>query len=92
MDKYLHNVADLPTSQRSVVESIIGHSLHDDQQLYIVALDAAVTPSADVRRQAWHELQEIISEAQQNVRDSNISPEELERTIDEASDQIRYGE
>jgi hypothetical protein len=71
------------------VESIIGHPLRDDQQLYIVALDAAVEPAAAVRRQAWNELEEIIAEAHQNVRDAGVTPDELERTIDEACDQVR---
>jgi hypothetical protein len=91
MDKLLHNVGDLPSHERSAVEAIIGQSLRDDQQLYIVALDAAVEPSVAVRRKAWNELEAIIAEAQQNVRDSGVSPEEIERTIDEACDEVRYG-
>ena len=91
MDKLLHNVGDLPSHERSAVEAIIGHSLRDDQQLYIVALDAGVEPSVAVRRQAWNELEEIIAEAHQNVRDSGVSPQELDRTIDETCDEVRYG-
>jgi hypothetical protein len=91
MDKLLHNVGDLPSPERFAVESIIGHALRDDQQLYIVALDAAAVPTTAVRRQAWHELEEIIAEVHDNVRTSGISPEELEQTIDEACNEVRYG-
>lgn len=91
MDKLFHNVGDLPFDERSAVEAIIGHSLRDEQHLYIVALDAAVDPSVAVRRGAWQELEEIIAEAQQNVSDTGVSTEELEREIDEACDQVRYG-
>ena len=91
VDKLLYNVGDLPSHERSAVEAIIGHALRDDQQLYIVALDAAVEPSVAVRRQAWNELEEIIAEAHRNVRDSGATSEELERTIDEACDEVRYG-
>ena len=91
MEKLLHNVGELPSSERSAVEAILGQTLRDDQQLYIVALDGAVEPSADVRRQAWHDLEQIIAEAQDNVRDSGASPDELERTIAEACDEVRYG-
>jgi hypothetical protein len=91
MDKLLHNVGDLPFPERSAVEAIIGHSLRDDQQLYIVALDAAVEPAEPTRREAWNEIEEIIAESHQNVRQSGVSQEELERTIDQACDEVRYG-
>jgi hypothetical protein len=91
MDKLLHNVGDLPSSERFAVESIIGHALRDDQQLYIVALDAASQPAAEVRQQAWHELEKIIAEAHNDVRTSGVTPEELEQTIDEACNEVRYG-
>ena len=91
MDKLLHNVADLPLPERSAIETIIGHALRNEQQLYIVALDGAVEPSAAARSQAWNELEQIIAEAHQNVRYSGVSPEEIDRTIDEACDEVRYG-
>jgi hypothetical protein len=91
MHKLLHNVGDLPSPERSAVEAIIGHALRDDQLLYIVALDAAVEPTAAIRRQAWNELEELIAKAHDNVRDSGVTPEELERTVDEACDEVRYG-
>jgi hypothetical protein len=91
MDKLLHNVGDLPSPERSAVETLIGHTLRDDQQLYIVALDAAVEPTENIRRQAWNEIEVIIAESHQNVRQSGVSQEELERTIDETCDEVRYG-
>jgi hypothetical protein len=92
MDKLLHSVGDLPSPERAAVEAIIGHALRDDQQLYIVALDAAIEPAAAVRRQAWSELEELMEEAHVNVRDSDVTPDELARTIDEVCDEVRYGE
>jgi hypothetical protein len=91
MDRLLHNVGDLPGPERSAVEAIIGYALRDDQQLYIVTLDAAVEPTAEVRRQAWGDLESILAESHQHVRESGVSPDELERTIDEACDDVRYG-
>jgi hypothetical protein len=92
MDELLHNVSDLPSTQRSVIESIIGHALRDDQQLFIAAIDAAVEPAAAVRQKAWDELQEIITEAHENVLGSGVTPEALDQTIDEACNEVRYGE
>jgi hypothetical protein len=91
MNRLLHNVGELPAAERSAIEAIIGHTLRDDQQLYIVALDAASQPAAEVRQQAWHELEKIIAEAHNNVRTSGVTPEEFEQTIDEACKEVRYG-
>ena len=91
MDKLVHNVGDLPSLERSAVEAIIGHPLRDDQRLFIVALDATAEPASEVRHEAWNELEVIIAEAGQNVRDSGSSQAELDRTIDEACDEVRYG-
>jgi hypothetical protein len=91
MDKLLHNVGDLPSPERFAVESIIGHALRDDQQLYIVALDAAAQLAAEVRRHAWSELEEIIAEAHSNVCTSGVAPQQLEQTIDEACNEVRDG-
>lgn len=91
MDKLLQNVGDLPTPARSAVEALMGHALRDDQQLYIVALDAAEAPAAADRQAAWSELEAIIADAHGQVRQSGLSPAELEQTVDEACRQTRYG-
>lgn len=90
MDKTLHNVADLPAATRSAVESLVGHPLRDSQQLYILALER-VEPSVDQREQAWEELTEILNEAHDHVRRSGVAPDEVERLIDEACAEVRYG-
>ncbi|HZZ26992.1 MAG TPA: hypothetical protein VFE46_03205 [Pirellulales bacterium] len=91
MDKLLQNAGDLPASARSAVESLMGHTLRDDQPVYIVALDAAKEPPAQQRREAWADLQEIMAEMQASVLQSGISPEELDRVIDEECEEVRYG-
>jgi hypothetical protein len=91
MDKLLQNAGDLPASARSAVESLMGHALRDDQPVYIVALDAAKEPPAQQRREALNDLQEIMDEMHANVRKTGISADEVERTIDQACDEVRYG-
>ena len=92
MDKLLHNVGDLPASARSAVESLMGHALRDNQQLYIMALDTATEPAVEQRREASHDLQEIMHEMQSSVRQTGIAGDEVERIIDEACDEVRYGQ
>ncbi len=91
MDKLLQNAGDLPASARSAVESLMGHALRDDQPVYIVALDAAIEPPVQQRREAWHDLQEIMDEMHASVRQSGIPAAEVEQTIDQACDEVRYG-
>ncbi len=91
MDKLLHNVGDLSNPDRSAVENIMGHPLRDDQQLYIVVLDSAAEPAATERMSAWDDLQAIIADAKGNVRQSAESSEEIDRLIDEACSDVRYG-
>jgi hypothetical protein len=69
----------------------MGHALRDDQPVYIVALDTATEPPPEQRRQAWADLQEIMAEMQASVLQSGLSPEELDRVIDEECEEVRYG-
>ena len=91
VDKLLHNVGDLSNPDRSAVENLMGHPLRDDQQLYIVALDAVAEPVAAERQSAWDNLQAIIADAKDNVGQSPDSADEIERVIDEACNEARYG-
>ena len=91
MDNLLHNVNDLPTATRSVVETLVGHPLRDDQRLYIVAFDPVEERSTEVRRAAWDELQKIMEVMKNNARDSGRSADEIDRLIDEACESVRYG-
>ena len=90
MNTSLHNVGELSGPARSTVEGLMGHPLRDNQQLYIVAVDATVAPAAE-RHAAWQELQSIIAESHENVRQFGASEAELESAIDEACHDVRYG-
>jgi hypothetical protein len=43
------------------------------------------------RREAWAEIEEIISESHQNIYRSNVAPDELEGMIDAECNDVRYG-
>ena len=55
------------------------------------ALDAVTEPIAAQRQAAWDDLQAIIAEANDNVRQAGESPESIDQAIDEACDEVRYG-
>ncbi len=91
MDKAIHNVNELAASARTTVETLMGHPLRDDQQLFIVALDGVSEPPQEQRRTAWTELKSMLEVMQQNASQSGRSPQEIDRLIDEACDSVRYG-
>jgi hypothetical protein len=91
MEKHLHSVAALSDSARTVVEALIGRSLRDDQQVYIVPLDRATEPPAQQRQEAWNDLREILDEVHQSVRATAIPVEQIEQIVDEACEHVRYG-
>ena len=91
MDKLLHSVGDLAPTARVAVEGLVGHALDDDQQVYVVALDRALEPPPQQRREAWNDLQGIIDGMHQSVRATGIPVDQAERIIDEACDNVRYG-
>jgi hypothetical protein len=91
MEQLLHNVDQLSSATRSAVEALIGHPLRDDQQLYIAAIKKTADPSVEERRHAWDELQKIIADLHSTTRRSGAPAEQVERTIDEECETVRYG-
>ena len=87
----LHNVADMPASARAAVEGLVGHALDDDQQVYVLALDRAWEPPVEQRRDAWDDLQGIIDDMHQSARATGIPVDQAEQIIDEACENVRYG-
>ncbi len=87
----VHNVNELPAGARSAVETLVGHALRDDQQLNIVALDGAVEPKTAQRLAEWNELTTMLDVMHENARQSDRSPQEIDRLIDEACESVRYG-
>ena len=69
----------------------MGRPLRDSQQVYIVALDDATEPSADERQSAWRELETLIAETHAQVQQNGVPVDQLEQTIDEVCDDVRYG-
>lgn len=91
MENHWYNVGELSAGARSAVEGLMGRALRDDERVYIVAVAAGTDPSTDQRRRAWEELQEMLAETQGHARQSGVAAEEMERAIEEACRDVRYG-
>jgi hypothetical protein len=91
MDTFLQIVGQLPATARSAVESLIGHPLCDDQQLYIAAFGISVEPANDPPSKSWDDLHRIIADMQKNLPQSGATSQGIERVIDEECNAVRYG-
>ncbi len=91
MDKVFHNVSDLPETNRSVVEAIVGHPLRSDDVLYIATIRVENKPTSAERNAAWDELMSIIAETHQQAGNSGLSSEQIDALIDSECAAVRYG-
>jgi len=91
MEKSLHHVADLPETDRSMVEKLVGHTLQKDDVIYIAALGVAAEPEEAQRTAAWNELESIIAETQRNAEKSGLPSEQIDALIDAECAAVRYG-
>lgn len=91
MEKSLHQVADLPETDRSMVEKLVGHPLRTDDVIYIATLGVASEPAEAERTAAWMELESIIAETQRNAAKSGLSSEQVDAIIDAECAAVRYG-
>jgi hypothetical protein len=91
MEKLLHNVADLPLSTRAAVEELVGHALNEEQRVFVAVVDAAHEPLTTDRLAAWDQLRSIMDAIHARVRASGTDVADIERAIDQACDEVRYG-
>jgi hypothetical protein len=91
MEKSLHNIADLSDSTRATVEGLVGHPLRPDDVLYIATLGVQSESTPAEKQAAWDELESILAETQRSAQASGLSPDEIDKLIDEESAAVRYG-
>jgi len=78
--------------ERRSVEHLLGHPLQDDEQVYILAFKPGVIPDEQTRRRALANLQQMFAAAEQHSMEQAVSDTEIDAAVEEAMDQIRYGQ
>lgn len=76
---------------RRSVEHLLGRSLQDDQQIYILAFKPGVAPDENTRRRAAASMLQTFDKAEQHARQQGVSDAEIDEAVDEAMDHVRYG-
>lgn len=90
MQRSIHPVAELSDASRSAVESLVGHSLQNDEMVYVATLGIAEEPAPAQRAAAWDELESILAETQQNAARSGSTCEQIDKLIDAECALVRY--
>lgn len=90
MQRSIHPVAGLSDASRSGVESLVGHSLQNDEMVYVATLGIQKEPAPAQRETAWDELESIIAETQQSAAKSGLSGEQIDNLIDAECAAVRY--
>jgi hypothetical protein len=75
-------------SAKEALEKLLGRHLDDDEEISIWASWPHTAPTGAARKEAWRQLNDHLDHIAEK---SSGSAEELERLVDEVSDQVRYG-
>ncbi|MBI3466020.1 MAG: hypothetical protein HY000_23650 [Planctomycetes bacterium] len=85
------SVSEMGRDERRSVEHLLGHSLQDDEQVYILAFKPGVIPDNDTRQRALASLKQTFAAAEQHSIQQGVADDEIDAAVDEAMDRIRYG-
>lgn len=85
----IRNVNEIPASQRSMLESMLGQQLAPEQQVFVIAYTPNVAPDPAVRAAARKRLQKTFEIIDRNAQVRGVAPEEAEAAIDEAMEHVR---
>lgn len=85
------NVGDIESDERRSLELLLGQKLQDDQQVYIVAFSPGVVPDDETRKRALANMRKTFAKTEQYAKDHCITEQEIDETVDEAMQHVRYG-
>ena len=87
-DLSTHKTKELPASAKEAIEKLLGRQLADDEEVSIWTSRPHAAPTGAERKQAWRRLNDHLDRLAEKT---SGSAEELERLVDEVSDQVRHG-
>lgn len=92
MEPLILNVKDLEAAERQRYESLLGQQLADDQQIVLAVVPTSSDASHAQQSKAWAELEQLSQKAEKYMQSAGITPQQWEATVDEACNEVRYGE
>lgn len=85
----IRKAADLSGAAKTVIESILGRTLRDDEEVGIWASRSYEAQAGQARQNAWRELNGHLDLMASRAQD--IPHEELERLVNEVCSEVRHG-
>ena len=89
MSTLIRNVRDLEAANRRSLESLLGQSLQDDEQILIRVIGTGTEPDAVTKQAALSRAREISERADRHREATGVSVNDADRVIDEVIDDIR---
>ena len=86
-DVAIHKAQELPPDARRVVESVLGRTLQENEEVSIMALSPHQAPTGETRQALARQLEERMNKTAELVRD--VPDDEQEAAIDEAVHRVR---
>jgi hypothetical protein len=87
----VESVRNLQESGKLLLEKILGQSLQDNQQVFIMVLSPGSEPDEAARRQARAGLEAIWEKTAAYADEHGISDDEIDAAIEEAIQQVPPG-
>ena len=85
----IRNVADLPEKERESIEHLVGQSLANDQEVFVMVYTPGTRPDDVTRAQARDSLMQNLDELRADMTRRGVTAEEIDAAIDEAMAEVR---
>jgi hypothetical protein len=86
----LNSAADLSSSQREVIESIVGRPLDAQDMVFLAIFRAGQEPAIDEKARARAGLEQVFRQIDHFGQGRGIDPDEADAAIDEAARDVRH--
>ena len=89
MESVVRDVNSIESDERRIYESVLGHTLRENQRVIIRVVDVDQEPDEASRRAALSRAVEIARQGRAAVEAQGITAEEADAAIDEAIREVR---
>jgi hypothetical protein len=75
----------MASDDRRSVDSLLGHPLQEDQQIYTFAFKPGVIPDDETRQRALPSMQRTFAATQQHAQQQGVTDDDIDAAVNEAT-------